>query len=150
VKIPRFIKKAALFFPVLLGCILASGCVSNNYTAGMSGSFNQLVPTVKNFDVIGVVVVQSTETHSAGPLGFVKKVEGAKVTYSDLVLKAEKLTADDIIDVRIDMDTNGKTTFFAWLTGWTRTFTYTGKAIAIKYINNEKQGEKDSPDLFRR
>jgi hypothetical protein len=47
--------------------------------------------------------------------------------------EAARLEADDIINVRIDMNTNYSETGFSWLTGWVRVYTYTGTALAIKY-----------------
>jgi hypothetical protein len=89
----------------------------------------------KSFEVIDIVSLHSSETHKAGPFGLTKRVEGSKITYSDLMLEAARLEADDIIDIRIDMNTSGRTSFFDWLKGWERTFTHTGKALAIRYID---------------
>jgi len=47
--------------------------------------------------------------------------------------EAARLEADDIINVRIDMNTNFSRSGFSWLTGWVKTYTYTGTALAIRY-----------------
>ena len=49
--------------------------------------------------------------------------------------EAAKLEADDIINVRIDMNANYTKGFFDFFTGWIRTYTYTGTALAIKYTD---------------
>jgi hypothetical protein len=106
--------------------------------------YNRAGVVIKDFILIDTVTVYATEKHTVSPLGIKRKVEGAKVTYSDLMQKAAGIDADDIIDVRIDMATTGKTTIMDWLKGWERTFFYTGQALAIKYVDNEET------ELFRR
>jgi hypothetical protein len=49
----------------------------------------------------------------------------------------------------IQMNTNGRTTLIDWLIGWERVFTYTGEAIAVKYIDMEP-AVQDPIDLFHR
>lgn len=126
-------KAAQVLFILLLVIALAGGCTSVDYTGSMSGISVLVVPKVKDFAVLGTVQVLKTEIHSSDPLGLWKSVEGSKVTYGDLMREAALLEADDIIDVRIDVSTSGKITALDWLTGWTKTFTYTGTAIAIRY-----------------
>ncbi|MDR2480296.1 MAG: hypothetical protein LBD48_13440 [Treponema sp.] len=125
-------KKLGLSLLVLL-LILTAGCTSTNYSANMSGVSDYSTVVVKDYTAMGIVTVHATEIHSAGPLGFVKTVEGSKVTYSALMQEAARLGADDIINVRIDMTASYRTTAFDWISGWTRTYTYTGTALAIKY-----------------
>jgi uncharacterized protein YbjQ (UPF0145 family) len=84
---------------------------------------------------VGIVTVQATETHYASALGIKKRVEGSNITFSDLMQEAAKLEADDIINVRIDTHANYTKSVFDWLTGWSRTYTYTGTALAIKYTD---------------
>jgi hypothetical protein len=130
--------------------LVLSGCGTMDYTAPLAGKFDNAGVVTKRFTVIGAVSVQSTETHSASPLGFVKKVEGSKITYTDLMLEAARIDADDIIDVRIDMNTSGKTSFVDFLKGWERTFIHTGQALAIKYSGDaEADDESLYPGLFR-
>ena len=121
-----------IVFPALF---FAAGCGTIDFTAPLAGSYVKAALAVKNFEVIGIVSTDSTETHSAGPLGFVKKVEGSKATYSDLLKEAALINADEIIDIRIDMNAAKPTGFAEWLTGWERTYTYTGKALAIRYVD---------------
>jgi hypothetical protein len=126
-------KRTSLCLLVLPTVLALFGCTSNNYAANMFGLSDYTTVVVKDFITLGIVTVTKTETHSSGPLGFSKSVEGSKITYGDLMQEAVQLDADDIINVRIDIHSNYKTSAFAWITGWTRTYTYTGTALAIKY-----------------
>jgi hypothetical protein len=118
--------------PLLL---IMAGCTSTNYTASMTGVSDYATIVVKDFTSLGIITVNATETHHSGPLGFVKSIEGGKVTYADLMKEAAKLEADDIINVRIDINSNYTKSAFDWLTGWNRTYSYTGTALAIKYLD---------------
>ena len=131
-------------FAVLPTLAVLAGCVTIDYTAPLQGKFDNAGLPVKAFEVVGPVSASATETHRASPLSIVRTVEGAKVTYSDLMQEAARLGADDIIDVRIDMNTSGKTSLIDRLTGWERTFTHTGQAIAIRYVSG-RDGEKVTP-----
>ena len=127
--------------------VTSCGTGSFDFTAPLSGRFGHAYVAVKSFEVISTVSASSVETHRAGPLGFTRSVEGSKITYADLMLEAARLDADDIIDVRIDMHTSGRTTFFDWLKGWQRSFTHTGQALAIRYIN-ESEAEETAVEFF--
>ena len=96
--------------PVLF---VVAGCVSMDFTVPIEGKYITASLATKDFEIIGPVRVTS--------------VDGSKVTYSDLLQEAAKLEADYIIDVRIDM--------YPGKTGSGRTFTYIGKALAIRYVN---------------
>jgi len=127
--------KKLLFFTILAAVLAMAACSSNNFTASMTGAADYSTVVVKDFTSLGIITVRSTEIHHAGPFGFQKSVEGAKITYSDLMQEAAKLEADDIINVRIDINSNYTESVFDFFTGWTRTFSYTGTALAIKYTN---------------
>ena len=130
---------------------MLAGCATVDLSVPLSGRFMLSPSAVKNFTVIGTVTASSQEIHTISPFGIVRKVEGSKITYSDLMLEATVMDADDIIDVRIDCNTGGSTGFFDWLKGRNRTFTYTGKALAVKYISkNEAAPEPEKIDFFRR
>jgi len=120
---------------VVLAAIALASCTSNDFTANVAGVSDSATVVVKDFVTLGIVTVRAEEVHHSGPLGFVKSVEGSKVTYADLMQEAAKLEADDIINVRIDMNANYVKGAFDWLTGWTRKYTYTGTALAIRYTD---------------
>ena len=140
-------RKSFAILPVL--AVLA-GCVTVDFTAPLQGKFDNAGLAYKAFEVIGPVSVSATETHRASPLSIVRTVEGAKVTYSDLMQEAARLGADDIIDVRIDMNTSGKTNLLDRLTGWERIFTHTGQAVAIRYVSGKEGDAKMPMDVFPR
>jgi len=132
------IRAGTIIFVLFFALTALAGCTLVDYTVPMAGKYDNVSVVVKNFILIDTVTVNAAEKHTVSPLGIKRTVEGAKVTYSDLMREAAKVKADDIINVRIDMQTTGKTTIVDWLNGWERTFFYTGQALAIKYIDNEK------------
>jgi hypothetical protein len=127
--------KKPMFLLMVAALLVMTACSSNNYTASMAGASDYSTVVVKDFTSLGIITVRATEIHHSGPFGFQKSVEGSKITFADLMQEAAKLEADDIINVRIDMNVNYTESIFDFLTGWTRTFTYTGTALAIKYTN---------------
>ncbi|MDR2924089.1 MAG: hypothetical protein LBU85_12220 [Treponema sp.] len=132
---PNFIGFITFVIIVPAAVLALAGCTSNNYTSSMSGVSDYTTVVVKDFTSLGIITVHATEVHQAGPFDFQKSVEGSKITYTDLMQEAAKLEADDIINVRIDINSNYTQSAFDFITGWTRTFTYTGTALAIKYTN---------------
>ena len=127
----------------LFTALILAGCSSTNYTANMSGASDYATVAVKDFVTLGIVTVEKTEIHYASSFGFVKRIEGSKITYADLMQEAARLEADDVINVRIDVNTSYTGSVFDWFTGWTRVYTHTGTALAIKY--SEKLDSQD-PD----
>ena len=143
-------KKMARLLPLM--ALISGGlcaCTTVNYTSAFTGKTDRVRLAHKNFVIVGPVTVQAVEKHSAGPLGIVKTVEGSKVTYTSLIQKAANMEADDIIDVRIDVNTVSKTTLAEWLTGWTRTYTFTGTAIAIRFAVQDS-GDMPRLDTLKR
>jgi len=119
----------------------ACGSITVNFSAPLEGKFNTVRLPEKNFIVIGPVSAFSTEIHTVTPFGIVRKVEGSKITHNDLVIKAAELDADDIINVTIDIKTQGKTSIGSRRQGWERIFYYSGDALAIKYIEDMPKDE---------
>jgi hypothetical protein len=128
---------------VLIAALLSAGCANTNYTANMSGASDYATVAVKDFVTLGIVTVETTEIHHASPLGIIKRIEGSKITYADLMQEAARLEADDIINVRIDVNTSYTGSVFDWLTGWTRVYTHTGTALAIKYTDKLDSQDPD-------
>jgi uncharacterized protein YbjQ (UPF0145 family) len=134
-----------------------AACTTTDYSANMSGVSDYAAIAVKDFVTLGIVTVQTTEIHYSSAFGFKKRIEGSKVTFADLMQEAAKLEADDIINVRIDTNANYIKGAFDWLSGWSRTYTHTGTALAIKYTDkvdaaiNESQlsGIPKSPESSR-
>jgi uncharacterized protein YbjQ (UPF0145 family) len=134
--------KKPFFAVIIMIAFLLITCTTTDYTANMSGASDYATVAVKDFVTLGLVTVHSTEVHYSSAFGIVKSIEGSKITFADLLEEAARLEADDIINIRIDVHTNYTKTVFDWLTGWTRTYNYTGTALAIKYT-----GKLDSKDV---
>jgi len=128
---------------MLIIALILAGCANTNYTANMSGASDYATVAVKDFVTLGIVTVEKTEIHYASPFGFIKRIEGSKITYADLMQEAARLEADDIINVRTDVNTSYKGSVFDWFTGWTRVYTHTGTALAIKYTDKLESKDVD-------
>ena len=113
--------------------MLVCSCSTTDLTTNQVGWSNYSDIVVKDYDVVGVVTVESTETIKVGFLSLTSEVTGSRVTYADLMKKAVEIGADDIINVRIDKKDNLKTTPFDFLLGSTKTYTYIATGTAIKY-----------------
>ena len=127
--------KKIIFAALILFAVVFSACTTNNYSANLSGASDYSTVAVKDFTSLGIITVQTTEIHHSGPFGFSKSIEGSKITFSDLMQEAAKLEADDIINIRIDVNSNYTKGAFDWITGWTKVYTYTGTALAVKYTD---------------
>ena len=133
--------KRSFFAIMVIAALVLTGCASTNYTANMSGASDYATVAVKDFVTLGIVTVETTEIHHASPFGVIKRIEGKKITYADLMQEAARLEADDIINVRVDVNTTYTGSIFDWFSGWTRSYTHTGTALAIKYT--DKLDSKD-------
>ena len=127
-------KKNVFFSVVVLAIMmLVCSCSTTDLTTNQVGWSNYSDIVVKDYDVVGIVTVESTETIKVGFLSLTKEVTGSRVTYADLMKKAAEMGADDVINVRIDKKNNFKTTPFDFLIGSTKTYTYVATGTAIKY-----------------
>jgi len=135
--------KKPIFALIMCAVLMAMACTTTDYTSNMAGASDYATVAVKDFVTLGIVTVHATETHYASAFGFKKSVEGAKITYSDLLQEAAKLEADDVINVRIDVNTTYQGTVFDWITGWKRVYTHTGTALAIKYTDKLDSQDAD-------
>ena len=126
------------FCAYIILLLVLAGCTSVQYSEPLAGRYIRVTVPPKSFIIIGAVSARSTETHTVNWI--IKKVEGAKIGYTDLVLEAAKLGADDIVDVRIDVNiikgTNSNKDVYI----------YTGTALAIKYVNGDY--DPDDSDEF--
>ena len=125
-------KKLLSIGAALAAAVLFAGCTSTVDIADADkGWTNCATIAVKDFDGVGIVMVESTKTIKVSPFRLKTETTGKSVTYSDLMAEAKKLGADDIINVRLDKGRKGgKASFFA---GGETTYTYSGTALAIKY-----------------
>jgi hypothetical protein len=125
--------RTALGITALALVIVLTGCTTTNLTTNTTGWSDYAEILTKDYEVIGHVRVETTETKTVSPLGFNTTIEGSKVTYDALLQEAIDMGADDVINVRIDTVEDSSTGLFQWLTGYTREYTYYGNGIAIVY-----------------
>jgi hypothetical protein len=126
-------KMISVFTVAALFVLVFAACSTTNITTNHSGWSDSATIPVKDFESLGVVVVEARETLKLGPLSLFKSYTGSRITYSDLLAEAQKLGADDVINVRIDTRTETEHTLLDFFTGWTATYFYTGTALAVKY-----------------
>jgi len=131
-----------LIFMVFVAVALVS-CTTVDYNYNTTGVSDNVTVVAKDFIPLGIVTVQTSEVHWCRPFGFKRGIFGSKVTYSDLIQEAAKLEADDVINVRVDSVAEFRKGAFDWLTGWKKTYSYTGTGLAIKYTGKL---ETDSSD----
>ncbi|AHC16045.1 hypothetical protein L21SP2_2693 [Salinispira pacifica] len=134
-------KKATRFFviPLLLIVLLAS-CTSTNLTTNKTGWSDYAEILSKDYEVVGHIRVEATETKTVSPLGFNTTIEGNTITYDQLIAAAMEIGADDVINVRIDVLEEGNTSPFQWLTGHTKVYTYYANGLAIRYTEPLAEG----------
>jgi uncharacterized protein YbjQ (UPF0145 family) len=128
---------AALVFWGMASCVpptTSISALSQDYSEPVSGTFNNAGLAVKDYEIKGIIFVNSTATvNSSG------ERTGSKITYEMLMKKAQKLGADDIINVRIDVRTNVRTeqqekpNSVYTRTVYTTIYNYTATALAISY-----------------
>ena len=114
----------AVFF-VLLSCT-TNPAPKVDYAFPHTGTSNNAAIVVKDYETLGIIFVKSTEIiDSSG------NHTGSKITHEMLMLEAQKLDADDVINVRIDV--NPVEGFSATGELISTTYNYTASALAIKY-----------------
>lgn len=138
-------KKAILAAIVIVGGVFLGGCMSNvkeaqrTYTSAQQGALSYAAIAVKDFETKGMIFVESTVTIDAAG-----ERTGSEITYQMLMKEAEKLGADDVINVRIDEVINDKAedTYKTDINGdeafesrklISRNYVYQASALAIKY-----------------
>jgi hypothetical protein len=126
-------KTVVLLAAAALALVFAS-CETTDMTTNRVGWSDYMDVAVKDFESLGIVSLQTQETVTVSPLHLMTEHRGSRVTYAGLFAEATKLGADDITNVRIDMQTESKKTFIDWLIGYRTVYTYSGTALAIKYI----------------
>lgn len=123
----RLLSVSALFVFILASCATSPEI---NYGYPESGNVNNsaIVP-VKDYETAGIIIVKSSEViDSRG------NHTGSKITYEMLMLEAQKLNADDILNIRIDVNQIQEVLESSFGTTITRTtYNYTATALAIRY-----------------
>lgn len=140
-------KKQICFSVVVLAIMmLVCSCSTTDLATNQVGWSNYSDVIAKDFDVIGFVTLESTETVKVGFLSLSTEVSGSRVTYADLMKKAVELGADDIINVRVDKKDNFKTSPLDFLFGSTKTYTYIATGTAIKYKDAKADTQVSNSD----
>ncbi|MCL2138087.1 MAG: hypothetical protein FWH41_00975, partial [Treponema sp.] len=152
--------KAAFYKKVLLGLLaitfFLNGCTTTsnrpssivnpdvNYTLPRAGSANNAALAVKDYLTLGIFWVSSTETIDGDG-----NRTGSQITYEMLMREAQKLDADDIINIRIDVKQIHefvRSSDFSSIISKT-TYIYTANALAIKYTAATGGGATQSKSL---
>jgi hypothetical protein len=125
-----------LIVPALLFASCASTSYSKfDYAYPQSGNINNAAPIpVKDYETLGIIFVESTEVIDGNGIH-----TGSKITHALLMREAEKLGADDVINLRIDVQEIKE---FVSVSGnnlggkaLQTTYKYTATALAIKYTD---------------
>ena len=119
------------FLGVIVLMLGLSSCTSTalpevNFAYPHTGGSNNASIVVKDYESLGIIFVKSTEVIDGNG-----NHTGSKITYDMLMLEAKKIGADDVLNVRIDV--NQKENFSANGERIGTTFNYTATALAIKY-----------------
>ena len=158
------VKKFLIIFAAILVLALCAGCRTYELTNNKVGWSSYSDISVKDYEVLGIITVESQIVHEYGPLGFRKSFRGSHIVWSDLMIEAEKLGANDVINVRIEeTNYNYRVTtagFFErearqiyspglieFFTGYNSTWRYKATALAIKYteaIDRQKSERMDN------
>jgi len=125
-------KKAVLLS--LSFILILSGCVTQSIMA-RDGIISQISTVQKDFKIMGRIYVTSHAIMDAN--GFI--IEGSIVTVEMLLKEAEKLGADDIMNLYMDTQIKNETVETVLSGGEKQTragrrATYTATALAIKYL----------------
>lgn len=125
--------KKSMYVLLVLTVFLLAGCKTTNLKTNKVGWSDYTTVTVKDFDVVGVITLESEVTKTVTPFGFSSTLEGSEITYAMLMEKAVEKKGDDIINVRIDKHDDSKTTLFDRIIGYTKKTKYIATALVIRY-----------------
>lgn len=138
-------KKSLLVSAVVAAAFVMASCVTTvDKTTAKQGWSNYTDISAKDFNSLGIIFVESEITETIGVFGFTHDTTGSSVTYKALMEEAQKLGADDVINVRIDQQRLGKKTIFTKIFGGTITTKYMGTGLAVKYKDATPNTEKSA------
>ena len=127
-----FMVLISLMFLFVVGCTTTERSMRSTFESHESGSYNNIAIPIKDFIVKGPIYVESIVTIE--PNG-VKN--GSEITSYMLMKEAEKLDADDVVNVKIDKVENVQKSIVVQRnmekTVRVKTITYKATALAIKY-----------------
>jgi len=129
----------------IIGLLLVvTSCATTDLTTNRTGWSDYATIAIKDYTSLDHVRVTATETTTVGFLGLTSSTIGSKVTYDMLLAEAKKLGADDIINVRIDVQNRStRNLILDRIIGYTATVDYIGNALAIKYTSAQPDFRAD-------
>ena len=101
-------KKLFLVMVVLTSALILSACKTIDMSTNQVGWSNYSSIAAKDYDIVGIMHLESTETITTSFLSINTTKEGSRITYDELMRKAEEMGANDVINVRIDRKTESK------------------------------------------
>ena len=113
-----------------------------NFNIPNYGNINNVAIAVKDFETRGIIFVRSAETIDGNG-----NHTGSKITYEMLMLEAQKLGADDIINIKIDVNPVREVIHENGFNVTRTVYNYTATALAIKYTNALPIGSENSKDI---
>ena len=124
---------------VVLVSVLAASCSSVDVTTNKVGWSDYTAISAKDFDIVGVIFLESKVERVVSPLFLKREKKGSEITYAMLMQEAVKMKADDIINVRIDSRDESTTSLFDFFTGYNKSTMYYATAMAIRYKDMKDQ-----------
>ena len=138
----------------VIGLFALTGCTTTkaNIDGASHGSFPVIDVAAKDFIPLGLVFVETETQYSRG--GKNTHASGNVITYQALLKEAQKLGADAIVNVTIDVETLSSERLTAF-SGYTMEDSenikerWYGSALAIKYTDKLTQGDIASTVVHR-
>ena len=113
---------------VFVSCATPVSGPQRNFTYPQSGLVNNASLAVKDFEAVGLIFVTSTEVIEGA------NRTGSRITYEMLMREAQNLGADDVINIRIDVNRREQSIRTAGGGTVTRiTYNFSANALAIRY-----------------
>lgn len=133
----KFVLILAVFVFGFYSCVTPESA-KIDYSYPSEGVTNNVSIAGKDFESIGIIFVNSVEI-----IDTEGNHTGSKITYSMLMREAERLGADDVINIKIDVNKkeekvkSASSGFEVFVT----TYSYTGTGLAIKYTEAIKSDD---------
>lgn len=122
----------SLSFLFIIGCATTERSMQSAFESNESGSYNNISIQSKDFIVKGPIFVESTVTIEQNGAK-----NGSEITAYMLMKEAQKLDADDVVNVKIDKLENIKKSIVKQQNRdkiiKTKVITYKATGLAIKY-----------------
>ena len=118
---------------LILAAVVLASCSTVpklDTTYPVSGSTNNAVLAVKDYQTVGIIFVESTEVIDGNG-----NHTGSKITYQMFMKEAQRLNADDVINIKIDINEVRDLIPSSDGVGTVQrvTYNYKGTALAIRY-----------------